>query len=361
MKLKKSPPLLFVLLFALSAILISGCASLPEEELLSLEEPEKDFELFPSGADLYISLSRSQSDSFFNRFITFFSLLSGPLDDTQKQIIDKTSRINAAFYKNTNESDTEAKTAETTPRLGERSNEAQKHFIAMLRGKGYPAVKGALGLNLSPDWKKENSNPAFWKSTKNDIRLSIDSTTIFIADIPFLNETNTQIPLAYAEFQKGSAASGWISRTKGMNNFLRNIGLPVNILAKEILFAVHKNGDLYVMSFRIEANNPSVAKAIAGMISIARASLLYQPISGEEDDRETDQEEDGETENGIAGGNAENKTTTNDRQTDDGFLRLVMEIFFANAPKTEENVVLLSTAPMSEELITGFFFSFALP
>lgn len=268
-----------------------------------------DFSFFPSEGDLYFVIDRTQAKEFVDSIIPHFI----KPDDKQKKILDTTNRITMALYKN----DAAA---------------AQPHFIALLEGHNYPSFSSSLALSFSPDWKKiKESGGTYWKAKNQNLSLAIASKKIIISDTalfgggekPNAPGSATGTPRAWREFQNGGIVSGWIPRAAIVNELLNSFGVPLTIPVNDLLFIIRSNDYGYEMSFRIETQSASVAKAAASMLLIARS--------------------------GMAGAGAA-----------DPELKMLAGLFFANPPAVQGNALLLTTGVMDERQVTGLLLTFLL-
>jgi hypothetical protein len=292
-----------VVCFTLFALV--SCATGPNQ-LKELDSLEKNFTLFSAGASVYLSIdtvdtpqTRALVDTVISSFI--------PLDEKrQKQILDKTKKIYAALY----------------------NDDGQKLFTTMLRGRGYPAITSALGLSLSSGWQKVKDPQwgSYWKSAEKNINLAIGQEVVMISTGALqTNGSAAQVPAAFLEFQNGAAISGWLPSADFLQRFLSKMGIPINVPAKEILFAMRPSGggggSAYETSFRVETQNASAAKAIAAMMTFARMGGTPQL---------------------------------------DPQYKFFYDIFFAGAPRVEGSALLLGGGIMSAEQIARLLLFFSV-
>jgi hypothetical protein len=289
--------------FALCALCsVVSCATGPVQ-LTGTDEPEKSFAFFSGGASVYLSIETSDNPhtkSLVEKITSSFN----PLDkERQKQILDTTNRIYAALYDD---------------------GADQKRFVAMLRGGGYPVVASALGLGLSSDWEKVKDEGwgDYWKSA--NVNLAVGRKAVLVSNGPLRTDGSAaQVPPAYLGFQAGSAISGWLPSPAALNAVLADFGIPINLPAKEIMFAMREGGAGagYETSFRLETQNASTAKALAAMLALVK-------ISG-----------------------AGELTFP---------LHTVFDVFFAATPRVEGSALLLNAGTLSAEQIAGLLSFFML-
>jgi hypothetical protein len=292
--------------FALCALCsVVSCATGPVQ-LTGTDEPEKSFAFFSGGASVYLSikaLGDPHTQSLMEKIASSFN----PVDkERQKRILDKTNRIYAAIYDNGSD---------------------QKRFIAMLRGRGYPVVASALGLGLSSDWEKVKDEGwgDYWKSA--DVNLAVGPEAVIVSNGALRTDGSAaQIPAAYLGFQAGSAISGWLPSPEALNGFLSGLGIPINLPAKEIMFAMRRSGDAgsgggYETSFRLETQNASIAKALAAMMALAKIGGVGELTFP---------------------------------------LHTLFDVFFAATPRVEGSALILDAGTLGDEQIAGLLWFFML-
>ncbi|MDR3301778.1 MAG: hypothetical protein LBT01_04510 [Spirochaetaceae bacterium] len=298
----------FLLLCPLFALV--SCATGPKQ-IKELDSTEKNFALFSADASVYLAIDTVdtvQTRALVDTVISSFSTLD---DKRQKQILDKTKTIYMALYND--------------------DDDGQKNrWTAMLRGGGYPALTSALGLSLSSGWKKIK-DPAwgdYWQSASGDINLAIGQEAVIISTGALqTNESAAQVPQAFLEFQNGAAISGWLPSVGFLQTFLSSSGIPIQVPAKEILFAMRPasglgdEGGVYETSFRLEMQNASAAKGIAAMLAFARMGGTPRLAPQ---------------------------------------LQMLYDIFFAATPRVEGSALLLDGGTMSADQITRLILFFSL-
>jgi hypothetical protein len=289
------------LLIAASVIFVS-CATGPRQKNIDTEPDENNFAFFPSGAYVYFCADRAKSQELVDAIIPYFI----KPDERQKQILEKTGRINVALYKND---------------IPERPS----HFIASLEGESYPVFLISSAFTFSFNWKRiKEKNGFYWRAKNDGFSMAIDSKKIFISDTAlFSNQQKTEAPRSYPQFQNGGIISGWMAKADMVNELLKSFGAPLTIPVNELLFVIRSNDYGYELSLRIETQSASVAKAAAALLIIAKHSVSGQ--GGKEDE-------------------AKNLT----------------RLFFANTPVVQGNAIIITTGIMDEKQITGLLPAFML-
>ncbi|MDR0374818.1 MAG: hypothetical protein LBH85_03755 [Treponema sp.] len=236
------------------SIAISACAtssgSLRERDsmnpLLALDA-FGEFDALDPDAAVYLAL-----DSQETRPLLDLLNIGGITGGQTGQLLDKTTRIAAAFY----------------------PKDAGKRFLAVCHGD-YPNVLAALSLTASADWKKVRAwnNAPYWRSDASALSLALNDSWALVSDAePFASATRAVTPREeFDAFRQGAAIAGWI--TDGgvsLNNLLYLLEIPIELYIQSAFFAVNKIGAQYEINVRLEIDSEEQAKGVVTLFSLAR-------------------------------------------------------------------------------------------
>jgi hypothetical protein len=218
-----------------------------------------EFDALDPGASVYIALDAQEA-----RPLLAPLKISGITGGRTDLLLDKTSRIAAAFY----------------PEGGGR------RFLAVCQGD-YPNVLAALSLTASADWKKVRAwnNAPYWRSDAGALSLALNDSWALVSDAePFARTTKAATPQeGFDAFRRGAALAGWITDGgASLNKLLHSLEIPIEVQTQSAFFAVNKinaanetgavNGidARYEINVRLEMLSEEQAKGVATLFSLAR-------------------------------------------------------------------------------------------
>jgi hypothetical protein len=267
---------LTIVILAMIALL-GSCKTKPEtEKQPAVPKPEtfyrgrSDFSLMAEGADLYIN---AQVQSV--RPILAALKLGGMTGTEIKDFLDMSDVLTAAVF----------------------SSGDVRHFYVAAEGN-FPSTRGGLFFSASKDWEEviSTSKIPYWHSSRSRLSVSLNAKQAFISDDdPFVPPPGAQTPEALTALRKDSVLCGWINDpSAGLNRFVASFGIPVQIPANRILFAVYavstdsakesaskktKTAEQYTATLRFETPSPTQANALVGIFSLARLGLATADFS----------------------------------------------------------------------------------
>ena len=301
--------------FALMAALFVSCATPKPADFYA---GRAGFALMAEGADLYISAEVQAVRPILDNL-----LLGGMTGAELKDFLDMTSTLTAAVFEG------ESPGGENAGNSGSAGsgNANGGRFYAAARGQ-FPSARGGLFFSASKDWKKKTSASGidYWHSDKSKLSVFLDGRNAYLASgDPFVPPPGAREPDALRSLREGAVLSGWMKDPAGaINRIIAAFGVPIEIPAQRLVFAVYpaetekggtvkpgETGGRYTAILRFETAAAAQANALARIFGLARIGLALADF-GEYKDMET-----------------------------------LARAFFAEAPRTEGNALILKTAVMS--------------
>lgn len=299
------------------AALLSACATKPQAVKPAVPKPEtfyegrSEFALMAEGASVYIHAQVQQVRPILD------SLKLGGMTGAEiKEFLDMSDVLTAAVF----------------------SPLEERHFYAAALGN-FPSVRGGLFFGASKDWETKTSSTKmpYWHSARSRLSVSLNPKQAFISDDdPFVPPPGAQAPEALAALKKDSVLYGWMNEpAPALNRMIASFGMPVQIPANRILFAVYpaspgkaneqtaknktKDSELYTAVLRFETSSASQANALVSIFSLARLALAIADFSAHKD------------------------------------LETLVRAFFWQNPRADGNALILNTGTMKGEDIALLF------
>jgi hypothetical protein len=298
-------PALFVLP-AMSVILALGsCAGGPRP---GTGEGRGEFDALAPGGQVYFYADISRV-----RPVLELVSLKGVSGKQVAEILDRTVSAVGAFY------------PPGSPR----------RFLFESRG-GYPVGRGKFSLAFSSAWKKTRSpaGKSYYYSPGYGFSLVLERNRALLSDQdPYAGAGGVTPPGRLAELREGAALAGWMENPGvPVNGFLAGLGIPLQVPADRLLFAVYEEetenvaveNRRYAASVLVETPSATQARALAALVSMAR-----MVISGA-------------------------------RPSDAGGLMAVAIALFANPPDLEEHELIIRTGPLDAGEIALLFSRFSV-
>jgi hypothetical protein len=224
-----------------------------------------EFDALDPGASVYMTIDTQEARPLV-ALLNIGDITGGQTD----QLLDKTSRIAAAFY----------------------PKGAERRFLAVCHGD-YPNVLAALSLTASVDWRKARAwnNAPYWRSDASALSLALNGSWALVSDTEPFARTMRAVPPqeAFDAFRRGAALAGWITDGgSSLNNLLYSLEIPIEVHIQSAFFAVNKinaaneSGAVneidavnetdarYEINVRLEMLSEEQAKGVATLFSLAR-------------------------------------------------------------------------------------------
>jgi hypothetical protein len=273
----------------------------PGKDTLAALDALDEFAPIADGASLYASI-----DVVGSRPILDLLSFEGNTGKDAAQILDRTSRVTAAFY----------------------PKGSAQHFLASAKGN-YPKTLAEFSLSVMANWKraKPENSPAYWHSEKDALSVAFNSSRALVSDAdPFAPTSafaapGVSVPAGFDAFRQNALMAGWLGNANAsINIFLESFGVPFEIQAKQVFFSVVSANSaaapLYNILLRIETPSGSIAVSLVQLFGVARFFTA---------------EADG-----------------------------IIKMLFANAPTQDGAFLNLKIGPMNAQGIAGLFSAFSL-
>jgi hypothetical protein len=252
-------PLIFV------GLALSSCASGPK--LVGPELPGAEFASLGSGALGYFYVDVAPSRPLLDNIS-----IGGMSGQGADRILDRVKLLSGAVYPS------------GSPRRIALHAWSQKN------------IPGGAGLALSSRWKKLRSpgGQPYWHSGKDGLSVALRGKEAFVSDgDPFPDIPAVTVPEKFQEFRRESLMAGWLENAgTPINNFLSDIGIPMQIPTERILVGIYpsvpdkQDGDeaanseavtgLYELRIRVETQNATQARTLTTMFSFMRGRSLSE-------------------------------------------------------------------------------------
>jgi hypothetical protein len=275
------------------------------------------------GADLYISAEVQAVRPILDNL-----LLGGMTGGEVKEFLDMSDTLTAAVFEGESGGGSAGANGGANGANGPMNG---GRFYAAASGR-FPAGRGGLFFSASKDWEKRLSASGidYWYSEKSTLAVFLDSRRAYLSSgDPFVPPPGAKSPPALGPLREGAVLSGWMNDpARAINRIIAAFGVPVEIPAERLVFAVYpvkesketvnsgtakadETGGRYTAVLRFETSAAAQANALARIFGFARLGLALADF-GEYRDMET-----------------------------------LARAFFAEAPRTEGNALVLKTAVMS--------------
>jgi hypothetical protein len=154
---------------------------------------------------------------------------------------------------------------------------------------------GSRILFAGSGWKKAVSatGASYWRSAPQELSVAMSSRRALISNgDPLIREPGVTMPGGFGDFvrgvppgETGEAAprdpviAGWIGDAAGpLNRFLNSLGLPLQIPAKQVFFAVYRAGGeagpgAYETRIRLETASSAQARGLVSLFAMAGALI----------------------------------------------------------------------------------------
>ncbi|MDR2576317.1 MAG: hypothetical protein LBC52_07740 [Treponema sp.] len=227
----------------------------------------------------------------------------------------------------------------------------------------YPASGSSIAFGTNKDWKKRQSasfKTAYWHSDKAQMSVAVNSSRAYVLAAmtkdphdPVPSSEGIKIPDGFGEFARGAVFSCWLSDPRSVfNQKLREMGIPLEIPAEQFFVsmfpadgqasvkqpvsasgAVSASQPMYEANIKIVVPSAAQARAVANVISFARAFMPTAPLNDS--------------------GSAINDSAQNSAMA-------LASILFANPVVQEGNSLLIKTPPLGVNEIALLFPMFSL-
>jgi len=228
-----------ILLFLIS------CQSTPKIPSINLETT--DSLPFENGANTYVFADAKKARSIIE-------LLPIPELNNKEimQMLDKTRFFAAALFQEKN----------------------GRRFQIAAQGN-YPS-NAAIALSLNKEWqKRRGASGEYWHSPANGISVLMDTSYAYTAATnssepfePFSPQPGVKVPKDFNEFRKDSPLSCWIANPAVLLSNLF-VGLPVQSISNLFFNLSPMPDEKYDVVIRLQFENPSHAKGMAVILSLA--------------------------------------------------------------------------------------------
>ena len=170
-----------------------------------------------------------------------------------------------------------------------------RRFYAAALGS-FPTGSG-LFFSASKDWEKRTSalGMPYWYSQRSQLSVSLNAKVAYLShDDPFVPPPGAAVPEALPALQKGAVLSGWMNDpAPAINRFAAGLGVPIEIPAERLVFAVYPAGpagkgkqageEQYTAVLRFETPTSTQAAALVRIFTLAKIGLAMADFSGRED------------------------------------------------------------------------------
>jgi hypothetical protein len=213
----------------------------------------------------------------------------------------------------------------------------------------YPASGSGIAFGSNKNWNKQQSaslNLVYWHSVKSQMSVAVSPSRAYVLTAmtkepydPVPSSGGIKIPDGFGEFARGSVLSCWLSEPRSaFNQKLREMGVPIEIPAEKFFVSLFPSGEkasakqpLYEAHIKITVPSAAQARAVANVISFARAFMPQAPLNDS-------------AINGGAGNSA----------------AALAPILFTNPVVQDGNSLLLKTPPLGVNEIALLFSMFSL-
>jgi hypothetical protein len=290
---------------AIFAVIMFSCAS-TQKSLRDFMNDRNGFDFLPPDALAYIEVDIAHSRSLVDGILTTLKIKGNSVNI----ILDKSSVLMAGFY----------------PQSPDRK------ILGVVHGKNYPVSAANLGFSGNKIWEKNISSTgiAYWHSNKPKMSLAVFPSQVFVSDgDPLYAGKSVRLPDNFAKAKKDAAVLLWMPSAVPIRNLLAMLDVPVNIPVNDMFVSViipneaknAKNETLCQLEIRLDSSSPSLAKALASILRIARSQLKNLQIN-------------------------------------DPKLVALINLILANAPETDGRSVMLRSPVIEQSVLTGLAGSF---
>jgi len=159
-----------------------------------------------------------------------------------------------------------------------------KYYQLAAQGS-YPRSNAELAMSISKGWQKKRSKSGadYWCSNGFAVMLTSSRAYASMSQSnvpfePFTPQPGIQIPEQFSEFRKGAPLSCWIANPVILLNKIF-VGLPVQSVKGFYLKILPAPEKKYEVNIRLQFENPSHARALFSILSLASAYSADSSLS----------------------------------------------------------------------------------
>jgi hypothetical protein len=247
-------------------LLLSSCATSPGV-IAPVSGPAGEFALLDGGGQAYFLADVPAARPILDR--AEFGGVSG---SQARDLLDLTRVAAIGVY------------AASIPAPGSALLPAERRFHIAAWG-AYPSSRAGFGMAFSPHWKKVKS-PAgqkYWQSQREGLALYLNSRFALLSNIdPFTRSPEpVSPPDSLASLRPGAALAGWVRDPAiPLNSFMDRLGIPIQIPAEQLVFAVYPVPEpasveppaeaRFTAALRLETPSAAQARGLASMFNTVR-------------------------------------------------------------------------------------------
>jgi hypothetical protein len=235
----------FVVEILLVSILLISCKTLPKTLNMNLDTT--DTLPFESGAFAYVFADVKKVRPIID-LLPFEELKN----KEAKQMLDRTRFFVTALF----------------PMM------SGKYYQLAAQGN-YPRSNAELAMSLNKGWQKKPSKSGadYWCSNGFSVLLTPSHAYVSMSQTnvpfdPFTPQPGVKIPEQFSEFRKGAPLACWIANPIILLNKIF-VGLPVQSVKGFYFKLLPAAGKKYEVNIRLQFENPSHARALASILSLA--------------------------------------------------------------------------------------------
>jgi len=159
-----------------------------------------------------------------------------------------------------------------------------KYYQLAAQGS-YPRSNAELAMSLNKGWQKKRSKSGgeYWCSNGFSVMLTSSRAYVSMSQTnvpfdPFTPQPGIQVPEQFSEFRKGAPLSCWIANPFILLNKIF-VGLPVQSVKGFYFKILPAAGKKYELNIRLQFENPSHARALGSILSLASAYSADSSLS----------------------------------------------------------------------------------